>query len=262
MHDESWAEWERPPDSIGHGVKSQVATHSGKTSRRSVSRSAANVAAGAILGFLMTLPLSASAAGFHGYSQAFERTGGSGFTGLRNYRKDQAVSGLPSSGCSTPFIAPVYQTQWVILTADALNWMEIGTGHQCNDNYRYWFWGYGDNGAWFPVGTQAGIANGVFHTFEIQRAFDGTRWRFYFKVDGVTKGNVVGSDTGPEVRVGLESYFNNVTVAGYGNTQLKYQKNGGAFSSWAGRDALQVNAPLCGKWISDTSWWAGENVTC
>jgi hypothetical protein len=96
----------------------------------------------AILTFVVLLPPPTLAAGFHGYSVAREQTGGSGFTGIETSRYDKSVDNVPSGGCVYPYTGtPVYQTQWVILNSGASSWRELGTGHQCEDLMRYWFWG-------------------------------------------------------------------------------------------------------------------------
>lgn len=216
------------------------------------------IAAVFVLSLLMVAPNPAYAAAFHGYAVAKETTG-DGYTGVSDVRIDRAVSGQASDGCLGHFAGtPVYQTEWVIFTDLPQAWMELGTGHQCADTLRCWYWGYGEDGSWFPLGTYGNITNGLSHTFKISRAFDGVRNRFYFQVDGSTKGNVSGSDTGSRVEAGLESYSGSATVPGHAYSSLKYQKNGGSFSSWAGRDSNSVTSGMCGHWASDTSWYAGE----
>lgn len=171
-----------------------------------------------------TMPVAATHVAGHGYSVAEETTGG-GFTGVHVYRVDQTVQGQPFTGCSSPFQGkPVYQTQWVIITGDALNWRELGTGHQCNDSYRYWFWGYGSNGTWVPLGTQTGITNGQWHFFKIERVFEDTFNRYKFSVDGVVKGALTSNATGVRVEAGLESYADTATVAGHNYTTLHIRR--------------------------------------
>ena len=205
-------------------------------------------------------PIAATHVAGHGHAVAKETTG-DGFTGVHVYRVDQAVAGQPSTGCSSPFTGkPVYQTQLVIITADAKNWRELGTGHQCNDSYRYWFWGYGSNGTWVPLGTQSGITNGQWHFFKIERVFEDTFNRYKFRIDGVIKAVMTSNATGPSVEAGLESYADTATVAGHNYTTLQYQKNNGSFFNWVGQDASVVNPPLCGFWVAAISWRAGEGA--
>lgn len=89
----------------------------------------------------------ATAAVWHSYSAAYEKSAGLGYTGVAGTRADRSVSGLDMSGCSQFFVGqPVYQTEWVNISAG--NWLEFGTGHQCGDTMRYWYWGYGFNNTW------------------------------------------------------------------------------------------------------------------
>lgn len=209
---------------------------------------------------LATAGGSAVASAFHQHSIARENTG-SGFTGVQVTRVDKAVTGQPSDGCDGPYRgSPVYQTQWVILNSAGTTWRELGTGHQCNDNYRYWFWGYGVDGTWVSIGIQTGIQNGVEHTFRVQRVFDDSVYRYQWRIDGVLKATMTNSATGPRVEAGLESYAQNATVAGHSYKSLKAQKygSGGDFFDWAGRDASVVHSAMCGFWVTDIRWRAGQ----
>ena len=84
-------------------------------------------------GFLNASPV--VAAGWGGYSHAWENSGT--YDGMSNFRNDVAVSGLPATGCSSgPYTGdPVYQTMWYALNPGT-NYFELGTGHQCQDQYR------------------------------------------------------------------------------------------------------------------------------
>lgn len=226
-----------------------------------------NLAVVAVLGLLVFVALpftSASAAGYHVYSGALESSSGS-FTGVSSHRLDSPVGGQAASGCSAPYTGvPMYQTEWVLLTSDALNWRELGTGHQCNDTYRYWYWGYGVNGNWYSLGYQTGVANGVAHTFKIVRSFNGTANVFYYQVDGVNKGSLTSSATGAYVEVGLESYsvppsYLNATSV----SSLQVQRSGGSFVNFSGRDGTHVtDSRVCGKWLSDTNWQYAQATPC
>lgn len=194
---------------------------------------------------------------FHAYSVGRENTGGSGFTGIQVTRTTTAVAGLPATGCSHPFTgSPVYQTSWLIITGDAQNWDEIGIGHQCSDNYIYYFWGYGENGGWFPLGTSF-AANGASHVNEISRSFTGNYYEDFWKMDGVTKARMRSIQRGVRVEAGLESYCQGCSTV-FNSSSLKYQKNEGSFVSWAGRDSTTISAGMCGSWNSDTSWRSGQ----
>lgn len=206
-------------------------------------------------------PATATAADFHGYSVAGEVTG-DGFTGVSVRRIDQSISGIPSVSCSSPFgIDPVYQAQWVYASADQQSWKELGTGHQCNDQYRYWYWGYGVAGEWYAIGWQANIIPNATHTFEISRAFNGTYDKFYFRIDGTTKASQISSASGPAVNAGLESYASAANV-GYNNNALKYQKNGASWVNWNGKDYQLVSGGMCGNWPSGSQWYSGQGSGC
>ncbi|GAB2770469.1 hypothetical protein GCM10027020_24460 [Nocardioides salsibiostraticola] len=100
---------------------------------------------------LVAVPAS-EAAGFHKYSIGKEWTFNN-YTGLSVDRPDRGVTNQASTGCSSHYSGnPLYQTQWVIVSSSVTNWLELGTAHQCNDNKRYRFWGYGSGGNWYPLG--------------------------------------------------------------------------------------------------------------
>ena len=199
---------------------------------------------------------------FHQYSVATENSD-TGYTGFQVTRITQAVTGQPQTGCSSPYSGdPVYQTSWLLITSDAQNWDEMGVAHQCNDTYRYYFWGYGENGAWHSLGTLSGALNGTNHTYQVSRSFTGTNYYDFWTLDGQNKASLLSLQRGAYVQAGLESYSSNATVSGYTNNTLKYQKNEGSFVNWAGRDANIVNPSMCGSWASDTSWNSGEHVSC
>ena len=225
------------------------------TVRRSRWLSATLVAVvGFVAGIALSMPAPGIAAAFHSYSEVGETTGGSHFTGVGGTRLDQAMSGIPDdfASCDTLFAGyPVYQTQWVILTADAKNWHELGTAHQCADRFRAWFAGYGQNGAWFPLWTAFQPANGVSHVFRIIRV-SGTVTQFW--IDGVNKKSLTTSALGVTVRAGLESYASGATAPAYTISGLGYQKDTGAFSSFAGKDYSHVDLNMCGRWSSATAW--------
>jgi hypothetical protein len=197
---------------------------------------------------------------FHGYSTASENSALGQYTGIRVTRLDRAVSSQPATGCTQLFSGdPVYQTQWLIITDDAANWLELGTGHQCNDAIRYWFWGVGYLGGWFPLGTQLNITNGESHRFAIRKTGSNTLWL----IDGVTKETQPAS-TGRYISTGLESYSGAAGVNTYTHNTLQRTTNGSqTWVDWAGFDASSVTgAGMCGGWNSATSWRAAENHAC
>lgn len=97
-------------------------------------RAAALLAALVVLvGLLPASPVSAvnppPGATFHGYG-LFTDSASFAYTGICQQRPDQEPPlGMDPPGCSTPFAgAPVYYPQWVLLTSDAQEWLEIGSG--------------------------------------------------------------------------------------------------------------------------------------
>ena len=148
-------------------------------------------------------------------------------------------------GGSTGEVSPA--RSWQGCSADKTNWREIGTGRQCNDTFRCWFRGYGVNGTRNALGTQGGVGNGVQHTFQVQRVFDDAFYKYQFRVDGVLKGVMTSSSTGPMVSAGLESYVHGA---------------GGDFVDWAGEDDEEVGAAMCGESPAgfEDRWRAGQGA--
>ncbi len=218
---------------------------------------------------LLNMSSSAANGRFHVYSQSFETTPYAGrYSGLSTFRLDRTVSSQPSTGCPNPFTGdiqhfagdPIYQTEWVDITADAQNWMELGTGHQCNDTVRYWYWGYGYAGVWYPINTSGSITEEVSHYFTIVRNPYGY---YVFQIDGATMGTQASSQA-QFLASGLESYSSAAVVLAYGNTGLWHTLDtGSTWYGWSGRDASTVDAPrMCGRWLSDTSFAIAEASGC
>ncbi|MGH3850005.1 MAG: hypothetical protein ACRDRT_09925, partial [Pseudonocardiaceae bacterium] len=164
---------------------------------------------------------------------------------------------LPGDNCDTSFTAPVaYQTQWAIVTADSQNWIELGTGHKCQ-NYRFWYWGYSYQGTWNPLGTQA-VPVGS-HNFTVGRVWNGGNPIWYWSIDGNTKNAIYWNTGADHVDAGLETYETNAVVAPHGYQYLRWAiyDQGGQF--WTGRDATVVNGGLCGRWEADNDWRASQN---
>lgn len=188
----------------------------------------------------------------------FEQTD-AGFVGVYQERPDRAPSNQPFLGvdCFTPFAGvPVYQTQWV-QSENVQNWLEFGTGYQCQGNYRYRYWGYGREGSWHPLGTEEFSTLG-FHQIRIGRTPDTVT--YVFRMDGSLKGSLPWSRTFGDVAVGLESYADGAVVNKYADSDLQYKKLAStSWFPWNGRDGKVVHAQMCGAWLSDTSWQAGQN---
>src|SRR5690348_818264 len=160
---------------------------------------------------------------FHGYSRAQEDSSLGQYTGIRVNRADHVVTGQQATGCTSVFAGdPVYQTEWMILTDDGDNWLEIGTGHQCNDAVRYWYWGVGYLGGWFPQGYTLDIADGTSHHFAILD----TGPNVYFYIDGVSQYTQPAS-TAELLQTGLESYSTTSHVTSYTHNALQRTINGG-----------------------------------
>lgn len=231
--------------------------------RRTYPARMAAIAASAALILSLAQPASVSAASFHQYSHAWENTGGN-YTGMQVTRIDRAVTGQPSTGCSAPISgSPVYQTQWFKLPGSG-NYYELGTGHQCNDTYRYWFGGVSINGQWYLVGYLTGRVNGISHVFQIDRVSTGPgTYYYYYRVDGVTRWTSgPNSNVGHTADTGLESYCSTCNVTKYSNSSLRNLISG-TWTPWAGQDGSQVNAPtMCGNWVGPQSWQAGQGTGC
>jgi len=224
-------------------------------------------AAAVLIGSQLLAPSPVAAASFHQYSHAWD-TGAGSYSGLSVYRVDQAISGIPSDGCGGPIQgSPVYQTQWLwLVSGSAIGNVELGTGHQCNDTLRYWYWGYtaASTGVFYLLGYRSGITEGASHYFQIEadRASDGHYYWNYI-VSGTVFDDSLLSSQGSHVDTGLESYASGAVVPGYSHGLLEYKLNNGTtWTYWSGQDGSQVNGPtMCGHWSGATTWYAGENVS-
>jgi hypothetical protein len=155
---------------------------------------------------------------------------------------------------------PVYQSEWLNITSDAKNWLELGTGHQCADTLRWWYWGYGYAGQWYALGSVYGPTNGQSHGFSIVRDNTGL---YHFEIDGIRRGTQ-GSSEAQQIYTGLESYSSVANVNAYTHHNLQYSKNTAfAWNNWSGRDNQAVGyPPMCGRWLSDTSWSLAQAHSC
>lgn len=158
---------------------------------------------------------------------------------------------------------PVYQTMWASYH-DGYNW-EMGTGHQCNDTFRYWFWAV-NNPDWVftPIGQQLGVSNGVQHTFTIERVVSGPGvYDAKFKIDGTLKGSHhAPSLVFESLHVVLESYCQGCGVTVYNNSALSWKWNS-SWNNWVGQDGWRIDLPqMCRSYTSDTVWASGENANC
>lgn len=160
------------------------------------------------------------------------------YRGVSVLRWDNTMANIPLDGCGGHFQGhPMLQTQWVIIGGTG-NWIEIGTGHQCDDAVRYWFWGYGYQGAWTAIASQ-GISGAAPHTFRVSRG-SGTAWDY--QIDVTTMGTVFWDVHGVRVDAGLESQtatgqtLNNGQPGTQNYDALQYRNTGNSWTNWAGRD--------------------------
>lgn len=147
--------------------KIMVGQQSGSPRGRRTPQRIAGALAVAVPLALAVAPSAVGDGNFHGYSVGQETSYAGEYAGLGVTRVDRAVDGQANTGCGDYFTGnPVYQTQWVSLPGPG-DWIEVGTGHQCGDTKRYWFWGYGQGGDWNPIGVRGGVNNGESHRFVI-----------------------------------------------------------------------------------------------
>lgn len=205
---------------------------------------------------VLLLPGTAGAQTGHSYSTGYESSSRGNYTGVSVYRYDRNVAA--GGTCNASYSGNViYQTQWQLMTSDSRSWIELGTMHKTS-TCKYWFWGYGVDWTWYSMGTQGGVVYDD-HTFRIVRGANGTTWSQI--IDNTTMGNLTWGAAGNFVQAGLESYNTSPTVSAHGYYSLQYNQ-GGPWYNWSGRDGSVVNSPMCGRWVSDTTWQAGQNTTC
>lgn len=209
-----------------------------------------------VVGTLSTTAVATHVAG-HNYSAAYENSSFGNYTGVKVYRWDRDI---PVPGvCNAQFAAPVvYQTQWVVMLPSAASWIELGTMHK-QSSCKYWYWGYGLNGVWVPVGTVGGIVADD-HTFQIVRAADGIHWLIFIDSTLIDQ-QIAWAAAGAFVEAGLESYVPTITISAHGYYNMQWNQ-GGIWRFFGGRDASSVTGPMCGRWITDDDWQAGQNTTC
>jgi hypothetical protein len=144
--------------------------------------------------------------------------------------------------------------------------VEGGTGH-CNhaafgySQDPYWYWGYADDDSWTWRGTKQ-ATQGQAHKFTVVRedTTSACYWRFY--VDTTYIGlirNWCASANG--VLAGLESYISGAKVDVHDVNVLRVLRGTG-WAAFSGRDAHDVDAEMCGKWIDDDTWRASQNKAC
>jgi hypothetical protein len=199
------------------------------------------------------------AAGFHKYSVARETSGANHYTGLKVTRTDPYFQISAGQNCFAPYTAPViYQSQWIIMTSDWANWVELGTADQCN-GYQYLYWGYGTSSGWHSLGVAATPGSGS-HVFDVHRV-SGNTYRYY--VDGTLKGSLSWTRIGWHEQVGTESYDQYATASKHTYGSMSRAIDQGSWVLWAGFDDWSVDTPeMCGGWDTASQWRASENATC
>lgn len=213
----------------------------------------------AALTILFTPSHLAHAQNIHRYSIGVEWTADD-YVGVRQYRLDRVPGGIPETGCTRPYSgSPVYQTQWV-QDPNGANWVEIGTGHQCNSTFRYHFYGYGWNSTFYSLGwTQ--IWSDSYHTFDVHRRHGTTD--YFWLIDGNIRTSLAWATSFERVAAGLESYADNANVYKYTGMNLEHRRYWwDSWFPWAGYDSNSVEYPLCGTWSSATDWVAGQYANC
>ena len=222
----------------------------------------------AALTIVLTLMLNtvapASAAGFHAYSVAYYHGHAYALTGMLTVRQDVSISVSAGTTCTTPFTGtPVYVSEWVIFSTDLANFVELGTGHQCN-GFTYRYWGYSSASNWYPYGTQTVTPDSNTHYFDIHRlSSGGTAW-WYWLIDGVQKSTLGWNQAGVWDEVGLESYDQNATAPVHTYDQLQFTFAEGPWYYFDSANTTSgVNTGVCGAWTTfPTTWRASEGVSC
>lgn len=184
------------------------------------------------------------------------------YTGVLSVRIDGNFSVTAGGACvSPPFRIPVvYQTQWIIVSADEVSdWLELGTGHQ--NGCRYWFWGYGQNGVWNPYGWTFGVASGIERYFRMSRTFGS----YEFWVGDINVWNLPSAWAGKQVELGLESYDAHAVAPVYGSRELQFTTAEGPWNYWTSNAVRKgvPPTPMCGEWTSFPTYIrTGENSPC
>lgn len=226
--------------------------------------SAGGLLAAALLGSV-TPPAGAAAPAtpaiaFHGYS-VFEIHLSGVVSSLSVTRPDEALHIAGSTGCKVKFHGtPAYQTEWI--GDEAGNWLELGTGHQCQ-GYQYWYAGFGSNGTWFPQWTKVTSTDGS-HRFWIHGTNTPSGKSFTFNIGAKRYATIVDNLSSSFGQAGLESYASATKVPAYSMTLLKYSNGfGSVWHPWSGtRTVAPATSPLCERIVSVTHVVSGENVAC
>lgn len=209
------------------------------------------------LGFTVTLavilavstPQLAEAQSFHKYAIAKD---GSQFayTGVYSSRIDQAPTGGQNPGpCSAvPYQGtPLYYTQWVIIRDgpnSVLDFTELGLAHACVGQ-KYWYWGYGWNGTWYPLGEDWAPPLGQTNYYDLHRVAQ----VWYWNINGLNRATMTWNAVGIRVEGGLESYNANATTNYINHSQLQKTLSESPWYNFANATS-SVNSGLCGVWVT------------
>lgn len=224
---------------------------------------ASGLAAFGVVALVLTLGTPQALAGHWAtsgrYSIVWEDSRPNQYFGVGVTRYDAIVNCGGLGGAGDVF-HPVFQPQWVRFPGSG-NWAEFGTWH-CRNGTTKWYWGAGIAGAWQYDGERTATA-GQAHRFRLtlKAGYPNCNWRVLVDTTEIGQTRPF-CDEGARIDAGLESYNPNA-VTTVDDSALQEQRTlNGAWFSWAGRDGQSVNAPMCGRWLSDTQWRAGENTTC
>jgi hypothetical protein len=203
----------------------------------------------------------------HRHSIAQELSALVPYTAISTYRPESSFTVSLGTNCSQAlFKAPVvYQPIWVIVSAAAPNWLEIGTGHQRGTSgyCRYRYWGMFVPGfGWFPLGSEILPGGSGGPTKQIFRKACGVDYCWEFWIGGSKKADVIYNYGGDYVQAGLETYDLAAVAPSHTYGSLQFRIDHTTWLPWSGKDHEFVAAPLCGRWDSATQWRAGENTTC
>lgn len=206
---------------------------------------------------LHAMPASAS---FHGYGVIGITS--TDLTGISEYRYDEPARLPGGTHCRTPYSAlPAYETEWLIDKTG--NWLEIGTGHQC-EGYQYWYAGFGtSNGLWDSLWAKP-ISKDSGHRFWIQGTVALNEKYFTYNIDSIQRAHMFFDFSGSFDQTGLESYSAKTTVPAYEMKSLEFSTDYNvSWSSWRHTKLVPpVGRPVCILLRSATEAVAGENVTC
>lgn len=193
---------------------------------------------------------------FHEYSVGYE-INLANCASIAVTRSDVAVT-QNQTGCQAYFTGnAIYQTESLVDNY-AQKWLEIGTGHQCADTWRYHYWGVASGGMWTSLGTED-FSSLTSHTYRIVRS--GLCWEF--KIDTTSKDIYCSTHGGyDQAHAGLESYAPSGYVVAYSNSNLQYKHGSSGWVDWSGRDGMSVGSSMCGHWASDTDWHSAEAASC